>query len=176
MSRFRLGSLAALAGILITIGGCAESPSGAGLDVSLSKLPAPQSPSFSRSGSADEASAVIGPEGGSLALEGGHTLVFPAGAVTEPTVISMRTDREFVGVHLEPHGLQFPAHAAPVLTLNASGATAGFGRLTVVYVDEVGQIAEVLPTQVVRGESLQTRLKHFSGYIGAGTRQSYAAP
>lgn len=176
MSRFRLGSILAAAGILITIGGCAESPSASGLDTaSLTKLSAPQGPSYSVSGGSDEVTAVIGPEGGTLALAEGHQLVFPAGAVSQPTAITMRADDNFVGVHLEPHGLQFPANAAPVLTLNATGATRGFAGLTVVYVDEDGIIAEVLPTRTLRGEALQTRLRHFSGYIGAGTRQAAAA-
>lgn len=179
MSRFRLGSLVALAaGILITTGGCAESPSAPTLSASaaLVKLPAPVRPAYSRSGG-ESATAVIGPRGGTITLSEGHRLVFPAGAVSAPTAITMRTDAEFVGVHLEPHGLQFPADAAPVLTLNASGSTAGFSNLTVVYVDEAGEIAEILPTSTLGGTVLRTELQHFSGYIGTGSRQSsYQAP
>lgn len=178
MSRFRLGSILALAGILITTGGCAESPSAPVLPESaaLVKLPAPVRPAFSRNGG-EVASAVIGPRGGSITLGEGHRLVFPAGAVSEPTTITMRADAKFVGVHLEPHGLQFPTNAAPVLTLNASGATAGFSNLTVVYVDEAGAIAEVLPTNTLGGTVLRTELQHFSGYIGTGSRQAaYSAP
>lgn len=172
MSRFRLGSiLAAVAGILITTGGCAESPSAPALpDASaLEMLRAPVGPSFSRSGG-DVASAVIGPQGGTLTIDG-HRLVFPAGAVAEPTQITMRPDPVFVGVHLEPHGLQFPANASPVLTLDATGATAGFHRLAVVYVDETGGIVEVLPTRTLGGSIARTELRHFSGYITTGHRQ-----
>lgn len=180
MSRFRLRSiLAATAGILITTGGCAESPSAPALPeaAQLVKLAAPAGPSFSRAGGAETATAVIGPNGGSLVLSEGHRLVFPAGALSAPTEITMRRDARFVGVHLEPHGLRFPVDAAPVLTLNASGATAGFSGLTVVYVDEAGQIAEVLPTTTLGGAVLRTELRHFSGYIGTGTRQeAYQAP
>ena len=179
MSRFRLGTILAAAGILITTGGCAESATAPVLPeaAQLVKLTAPVGPSFSRAGGAETATAVIGPRGGSIALGEGHRLVFPAGALSEPTEITMRTDPEFVGVHLEPHGLRFPASATPVLTLNASGATAGFSGLTVVYVDEAGQIAEVLPTTTLGGAVLRTTLQHFSGYIGTGTRQeAYQAP
>lgn len=174
MSRFRLRSiLAAAAGILITTGGCAESPSAPALPEAsqLVKLTAPVGPSFSRAGGAEAATAVIGPEGGVLTIAEGHQLVFPAGALSEPTEISMRPDPVYVGVHLEPHGLQFRANAAPVLTLNAAGATAGFTRLTVVYVDEGGEIDEVLPTRTLGGSIARTELRHFSGYITTGHRQ-----
>lgn len=172
MSRFRLGSiLAVAAGILITTGGCAESPSAPPSETAgLVMLRAPQGAIFSHSGEGSS-SAVIGPEGGTLSIGSGHQLVFPAGAVSAPTVISMRADPVYVGVHLEPHGLQFPASAAPVLTLNASGATAGFERLAVVYVDEAGEIAEVLPTRTTGGSIVRAKLRHFSGYITTGHRQ-----
>lgn len=173
MVRSRLSSILALAaGILITTGGCAESPSGAAVvDTSaLVMLRAPQGPSFSRSGEGTS-SAVIGPEGGTLSTSWGHQLVFPAGALSEPTEITMSTDPIYVGVHLQPHGLEFPANAAPVLTLNATGATVGFTRLAVVYVDDAGQIAEVLPTRTVNGAVVRTQLRHFSGYITTGHRQ-----
>jgi hypothetical protein len=169
MSRFRLGSiLAAAAGILIISGGCAESPSapvqaGAALEL----LRAPQGPSFDRSGS-ESRSQVIGPEGGVIELAVGR-LVFPAGAVSQPTEIGMRVDGEYQGVRLSPHGLQFPANAQPVLELRAVGAGADRAGLTVVYVDEANQILEVLPTDS-RGSRLTTSLEHFSGYIIATTR------
>jgi hypothetical protein len=176
MARSRLGSVLALAaGILITTGGCAESPSApTAADASaLVMLRTPQGPSFSRSGGDGVAKAIIGPQGGSISLAEGHRLVFPAGALSAPTEISMQADAKYVGVHLEPHGLRFPAGASPVLTLNASGSTAGFSRFAVVYVDEAGQIAEVLPTRT-QGGVLRTELEHFSGYIGTGSRQESA--
>jgi hypothetical protein len=97
--------------------------------------------------------------------------VFPAGALREPTLISMTTDPEYVGVELEPHGLVFPAGRGPVLTLNYSGADVSpFSSLAVVYVDDAGNPLEVLPTSVLGGsEKLRTRLQHFSGYITIGT-------
>lgn len=170
MSRFRLGSILAFAaGILIISGGCAESPSApmqAG--ASLELLRAPQGASFSRSGS-DSRSQVIGPEGGVIEISAGR-LVFPAGAVLQPTEIGMRADGEYQGVHLSPHGLQFPAGAQPVLELKAAGAGAERLGLKVVYVNDAHQILEVLPTAVVRNE-LTVSLEHFSGYIIAGNRQ-----
>jgi hypothetical protein len=170
MSRFRLGSiLAAAAGILITAGGCAETPSapapvGAGLEL----VAAPEGPSFYRSGS-NEATEVIGPEGGVIQL-GAHRLVFPAGAVSEPTEIGVRADAWYQGVRLSPHGLQFPADAQPVLEMRASGLPlARLLGLQVVYVDDSNRILEVLPT-TRDGSAVTVNLEHFSGYIIATTR------
>jgi hypothetical protein len=170
MFRFRLGTiLAATAGILIISGGCAESPSapvqaGSGLELLL----APGGPSFARSGS-DAASQLIGPEGGVIELASGQRLVFPAGALSQPTEIGMRADGEYQGVRLSPHGLTFPADARPVLELRAVGGGAERRTLSVVYVNETNSILEVLPTQR-RGNELSVHLEHFSGYIVAGGR------
>ncbi|HEX6039985.1 hypothetical protein [Longimicrobium sp.] len=170
MSRFRLGSILALAGILITGGGCADTVSapvqpGEGLELIL----APTGPSFSVAGK-ESASKVIGPEGGTIELSSGHRLEFPAGALSEPTEIGMRTDDRYQGVHLSPHGLVFPAGAEPVLTLRASGVESrGFSSVVVTYVDDRNQILEVLSTDR-RGNTLSTHLEHFSGYLLGGGR------
>lgn len=173
MSRFRLGSiLAVAAGILITAGGCAESPSApvqAGASLELLRLA--DGPSYSRSGSVSR-SQLIGPEGGVIETSAGR-LIFPAGAVSEPTEIGMRADGEYQGVRLSPHGLQFPANAQPVLELRATGAAAGRADLRVVYVDDANQILEVLPTDG-QGSRVITHLEHFSGYILAGNRSDAA--
>ncbi len=171
MSRFRLSSIAALAaGILITTGGCAESPSapvqvGAGLEL----LAVPQGPSFATSATG-AASRMIGPEGGVIEL-GASRLVFPAGAVSQPTEIGMRADGQYQGVRLSPHGLQFPADAQPVLELRAVGAGAARNGLKVVYVDDANQILEVLPTGR-HGNTVSTHLQHFSGYLISSGRSS----
>lgn len=170
MSRFRLGSIVALAGILITGGGCADTLSapvqpGQGLELLL----APQGPSFSLSGT-QSASKVIGPEGGSIALPGGHALVFPAGALSQPTEIGIRSDALYQGVQLSPHGLVFPANARPVLTLRASGPeAAAFSFLAITYVDDAHNILEVLPT-TRQGNTVTAHLEHFSGYLVGGGR------
>lgn len=176
MSRFRLGTiLAAAAGILITTGGCAESPSapaevGAGLEL----LAVPQGPSFAMSATG-AVSKVIGPEGGVI-LVGDSRLVFPAGAVSQPTEIGIRADAEYQGVRLSPHGLQFPANAQPVLELRAKGTAAARASLQVVYVDDANQILEVLPT-TRRGNTVSVNLEHFSGYlISSGRSEEMSQP
>ncbi|HLM66094.1 MAG TPA: hypothetical protein VK358_01140 [Longimicrobium sp.] len=176
MVRSRLGSILALAaGILITTGGCAESPSApvqAGASLELLRLP--QGPSFSRSGS-ETRSQVIGPEGGVIEISAGR-LVFPAGAVSEPTEIGMRADGAYQGVRLSPHGLQFPANAKPVLELRATGPSVDRLALQVVYVNEANQILEVLPNNG-QGSRVITHLEHFSGYlIASGRSEDAAAP
>ncbi|HEX6912620.1 MAG TPA: hypothetical protein VF142_19595 [Longimicrobium sp.] len=172
MSRFRLGSILAVAGILITGGGCTDTVSapvqpGQGLEL----LRAPQGPSLALSGS-QSASKVIGPEGGVIALPGGHELVFPAGALSQPTEIGIRSDGQYQGVHLSPHGLVFPAGAEPVLTLRATGPeAAAFSSLVVTYVDDARNILEVLPTSR-HGNTVTAHLEHFSGYIVGGGRSA----
>jgi hypothetical protein len=176
MARSRVGSILALAaGILITTGGCAESPSApvqAGASLELLRLQ--QGPSFARSGS-ETRSQVIGPEGGVIEIAAGR-LVFPAGAVSQPIEIGMRADGAYQGVRLSPHGLQFPANAKPVLELRATGPGVDRLALQVVYVNEANQILEVLPTDR-HGNRVTTHLEHFSGYILSGGRaEETAAP
>ncbi len=170
MTRFRSSFAASiLAGTLLVVGGCADAPSGAApLAVSgMEKIAAPAGPSRSLSGDAVVAK-VIGATGGELVTVSGHRLVFPAGALAHPTEISIRDDATFVGVHLEPHGLRFPAGRGPVLTLNVAGAeTAGYDVLRIVYVDDDGAILEVLPATLGDGTA-STKLRHFSGYIAVG--------
>lgn len=169
MSRIRFGSLLAAAGILIVTGGCADSPSApAAPGADLELLRAVEGPSFSRAGS-DVQARVIGPEGGAIELSSGHTLTFPAGAVSAPTEIGMRADADYQGVRLSPHGLRFPASAQPVLTLRARGAASARADLRVVYVGEGNQILEVLPT-TLEGGAATVSLEHFSGYILGGSR------
>jgi hypothetical protein len=157
----------ALAGILIGIGGCAEVPSAPSGEAAYHFLAAPSGPSLSRSGQGS--SAVIGPDGGVLTTTNGHQIVFPAGALAEPTEISIRSNPRYSGVELEPHGLQFPAGHEPVLSLNVGAADLSrFSNVNVLYVDDQGRVLEVLRTSV-RGQRIETQLQHFSGYIGAGS-------
>lgn len=154
-------SALALAGILITIGGCSESPS-ATADPFLVRE---RGARFDVGGTAG---AVIGPEGGSIQTAAGDRIVFPEGALAEPTAISITSNTDYVGVELEPHGLRFPAGHEPVLQLSTSGSNArAFRSLSTVYVDESGTVAEVLPTEV-RGNRTEANLHHFSGYLVAG--------
>lgn len=166
MRRLSLRTTLALAGILITIGGCAENPSSSvGADSSWQKIARADGPSFSRSGS-ESASVLIGPAGGVIETAG-HKLVFPAGALAEATVITMTADPAYVGVELQPHGLQFPRGSEPTLTLSLNGASVqGFSRLTIAYMGDNGEILEILPTSGLGSSGkYRTSLQHFSGYV-----------
>jgi hypothetical protein len=155
----------ALAGILIAIGGCTESPS------------APATPSapqfvirsshlrFDVSGSA---SAVIGVAGGTVVTPAGDRLIFPVGALAQPTEITLTSSDSYVGVQVQPHGLTFAPGRQPVLVLNTAGSNAGsFRKLEVSYVDESGNVAEVFPA-AAGAETLTTTLPHFSGFLASG--------
>lgn len=154
----------ALAGILIAIGGCAESPSTPEAREFVQRT-ADVRYNVEGSGSA---SAVIDARGGALQTAAGDRIVFPAGAVAQPTRITITSDKRYAGVELEPHGLQFPAGHEPVLQINMQGSNAGgYRSLSVVYVNESGAVAEVLPTST-GGSRAAANLQHFSGYIVAG--------
>ena len=154
-------SALALAGILITIGGCSESPSGTGSQFVVREGGA----RFSASGTMG---AVITPAGGSIQTPAGDRIVFPAGAVAEPTTITLTSSSQYAGVELEPHGLRFPAGHEPVLEISTNGSNArAFRSLNIVYVDESGVVAESLPTSGSSG-AMQANLRHFSGYLIAG--------
>jgi hypothetical protein len=164
MPKRTLRSFLALAGILVGIGGCSDAPTAAPTVGDLTLLRAPASAAFSLSGQGSlEVSAVIGSEGGVLANANGQRLVFPAGALSEPTRITMTPSSEYLGVDLEPHGLRFPTHARPTLTLPLSGIEPRHTRLWIVYVEREN-ILEVLPTAQPGGTAISARLPHFSTY------------
>jgi hypothetical protein len=155
-------SALALAGILIAIGGCAESPSASGPGQFVARG------SQARFDVSGTSSAVIGATGGTLVTAEGDRIIFPAGALKEATRVTITSDDAYVGVQLEPHGLQFPAGRQPVLVLNTAGSNAAeFRQLDVSYVDETGTVAEVLPATAGAG-TLTTTLPHFSGFLASG--------
>lgn len=169
-------ALSLLAGILITIGGCTEHPSPAGADTEQQlrqvQLSAPSGGVRANKGILDDASSkVIGPEGGTLNISGGHKLEFPAGALSEPTLITARAGKVFVEVEFGPHGLQFPAGHEPVLTLSYKGVVnvLNEGSLTIAYM-EGARISEVLAGQVDTGaKTVSAKVGHFSKYAMVGT-------
>jgi hypothetical protein len=158
-------SALALAGILIAIGGCTDTPSSSADWQALSRS-GPQA-RFDISGSS--ASAMIGASGGTLVTSAGDRITFPAGALHQPTLITITSSSEHVGVQILPHGLQFPEGRQPVLTLNTAGSNAeSFHSLNVSYVNDAGNITEVLSASVGSG-TLTASLPHFSGLLGVGS-------
>lgn len=156
--RFRAAT-AALAGILIAIGGCSETPSSPAQPGFLRRA---AHPSFDITGTS---SAVIDGRGGTVQSAAGDKIVFPAGALSQPTTVTLTSDGTYVGVELQPHGITFPAGLEPQLILNA-GATVP-GGAEIVYLNEAGSISEELSTSVSGGK-LRASLHHFSKYIALG--------
>lgn len=155
----------ALAGILITIGGCTESPSAPAKREFVQRTSAAR---FEVSGSG-VASAVIDGRGGMLQTAAGDRIIFPAGALLQPTQITITSDPRYAGVELEPHGLRFPAGREPILQLSTASSNAfQFRSLSVAYIGQDGGIEEILPTVTANGQ-VMTNLHHFSGYLTIGT-------
>lgn len=166
MSKLALRTaFAAVAGILIAIGGCAENPASISAPTDSYQI-------ISVSGLArgELTSAVIGPEGGTLQI-GIAKVYFPAGAVAQPTRISMQADLTSLGVIMQPHGIVFPENAQPVLTLDVSSVVlSAFRNTAIAYIDENGQISEILPTELLGSSGkARTTLPHFSkfSYVGS---------
>lgn len=115
----------------------------------------------------------IHPTGGFIHIWGaGFTLYFPAGAVSEPTEITVTAPAgDLVGYHMEPHGIEFPV---PVVAVQSLWGTNAFGRLdlTAAYfggtLSPVISALEILP---LRAPALPWfavfRIDHFSGYVVA---------
>lgn len=168
-------ALSLIAGILITIGGCSEHPSTAGADTEQQfrqvQLSAPGGGVRANRGIlGEQSSKVIGPEGGTLSISGGHKLEFPAGALSEPTEITARGGRVFVEAEFGPHGLQFPAGHEPVLTLSYKDAVnlRDESSLKVAYM-EGARTTEVLTGQVdTSAKTVSVRIEHFSRYALVG--------
>lgn len=177
MAKLRMRAVlsAITAGILITVGGCSEqSPTvnvGPEAGESYQRIEVRSAPGGASYDSGNgRAEKVIGPEGGTLAIPGGHTLAFPAGALTQATMIRARVDAQYVAVELEPHGIRFPVGQGPALTLSYEGTSAeAFNKLVTLYVGDSNQVEEVLNVENNRAAQTATvRLQHFSRYYLAG--------
>jgi len=162
-----------VAGILITIGGCSEPNPTISPDAGTPRFVEIQSTVQGVAGllgGEQRAEKVIGPEGGTLAMAGGHTLTFPAGALSRPTKIKAKSSTRFVEVDLGPEGLTFPTGHEPVLTLNYAGTNSGlFSTLSIVYLSDSGEILEVLRTENdSSSKTVKAQLRHFSRYATIG--------
>lgn len=164
MSKRLIRTTLAAAGILVAIGGCSDAnPAASGAAHFLSRGTQARLDVSGNTGS-----AVIDSRGGTVQTPAGDRLVFPAGALSAPTTITLTSSSDYVGVEVQPHGIAFPAGAEPVLTLNATGANLkGLHSVNVDYVDESGALAETLQTSVSGGR-LTASVHHFSKYYAVG--------
>jgi hypothetical protein len=131
------------------------------------------------------ATARITIEGGVIALpSAGLRVTFPAGAVTEPVDVTVRTaSARRVAYEFEPHGLIFarPVLVEQVLSGTSAASDAGLRRaLVATYVatgfddraDGAVDADEVLPVRLdARGRVASFEVTHFSGYQLASGRK-----
>ena len=108
-----------------------------------------------------QGSAVIGPAGGTLWI-GTHRLIVPAGALTQPVLISgtVPEGRPFE-IDLQPHGLQFRKAAG--LILDASSCTE---VPTIVYLIDQYNVSPPIPAIYSNWwHMIACPIWHFSGYM-----------
>jgi hypothetical protein len=115
-----------------------------------------------------KSTVTLGTAGGSVSV-GPHTLVVPAGALSEPVTISAENISDNVNsVRFSPEGLQFQKAAS--LTMSYSNCS-GLGMLLpkkVAYTTELLSILELLQSVDLAGQKKVTgQLKHFSRYAVA---------
>jgi hypothetical protein len=124
-------------------------------------------------------------DGGVIALpSAGLRVTFPAGAVTEPVDVTVRTaSARRVAYEFEPHGLVFarPVLVEQLLSGTSAASDAALRRaLVATYVatgfddraDGAVDADEVLPVQLdARGRVASFEVLHFSGYQLASGRK-----
>ena len=163
-----VAALAGLTAMVLLAAGCAEQdPTGVelqpagGLQVGSVAHPviAPtmfHSASYSR---------VIDGRGGVLHF-GIGSLTFPPGALSQPTVITARTDGVTVAAAFGPHGLVFPAHSSPTLTFVIPLAASISAKGSVYYVDSRNVVLEDMGASFASEPgTVQTSVRHFSKFI-----------
>lgn len=108
-------------------------------------------------------SALIGPSGGTLVV-GNNRLIVPAGALTQPVMISGTVPAEpYAAIHFEPQGLQFRKPAG--LQLDATGCTLPDGEQHVDYVADDGTVLERIDATYSNWwHAVAAPINHFSVY------------
>jgi hypothetical protein len=107
---------------------------------------------------------VIGPEGGELKI-GPHTLRIPAGALTEPTVVTGESPvSNLVTVTFSPHGLTFLKQPTLSLSYAHCFLPQDF-RYRLAYVDDDNNLIEYPLSEDRKGkDKVVGRIWHFSKY------------
>ena len=117
----------------------------------------------------DAETETIGPEGGTLTA-GPHTLVVPAGALDEPTKITMsvRTGSGVNAVHFEPEGLKFGRSASLTMSYANCDLLGKVLPKRIAYADDaLNIITYVLSLDNLWGKRVTGKLDHFSDYVVA---------
>lgn len=130
-------------------------------------LGGPVSLLFCSPSKAAEASALIGPSGGTL-LVGRHSLTVPAGALSEPVLITATVPASSVNqVDFEPEGLEFRQPARLTLSYGNCVFT-GLLPKKIVYTTDLLAILQILPSfDNAVSRSVSADIGHFSRYAVA---------
>jgi hypothetical protein len=115
------------------------------------------------------ASTIIGPEGGTLSLNG-HRLVIPAGSIAAPRpVFLLEPASDYLAVEVRPSGLRFPSRP-PTLEISTARCAAPVPpQLEILRWDPESKAWERLPTPTERrgdgvGSVYSVALDHLSIY------------
>jgi hypothetical protein len=113
----------------------------------------------------DSASAVIGPEGGVIAV-GPHRLSIPAGALDTPTTITAIAPADSVNrIEFTPQGLTFAQPASLTMSYANCGALAQLVPKRLAYTSDALAILELLPSvDDLLAHQVTGQLGHFSDY------------
>lgn len=117
----------------------------------------------------DSETRTIGPDGGSISA-GPHVLTIPAGALKEPTKITMTapSGRGVNQVHFEPEGLQFDRSAS--LTMSYANCSL-LGKLLPKRIAYTGEglriLSYLLSLDNIFAKRVTGKLDHFSDYVVA---------
>lgn len=115
----------------------------------------------------------IGPEGGVLRA-GRHSLTIPAGALREPTVITMEAPPSLsAAVRFAPHGLKFAVPLTLAVDYGRCLVPAG-DAAGVAYVDAALDVLEWPATRAGKAGRVEARIWHFSTYVAALQSGGYA--
>ena len=156
--------LGTVAGILILASGCADQ------DPTAAQLKPAQALSAARAYERGTYTVSIGPSGGSISFPIGQ-IVFPAGSVSEETVITAKVDGHTLAVDFQPH-IVFPSDAQPTLTLSFAGLAVTGRELVVYHIDDSGHVIDRIAPSINAADSgASVAVDSFSGFIlGTGKR------
>lgn len=116
----------------------------------------------------DSTTRTIGAGGGTITAGRGKFII-PAGAVPVPTTITMVQPADNLSSYrFYPEGLQF-TNTRPTLQIDYSKCEKGLKESPpqIVYIDETGQVLEILATTVVQKIFVRAVISHFSRYAVA---------
>jgi hypothetical protein len=175
-SRMPRRLIAAIAVVSLTLSGCERPAPTAALppevaDISLSELKIVRRV-LARATAAQKVEHLIDQHGGTMTFSGGHSIEFPAGALSGLTRIRADVSGDSLKIKFGPSGLVFPDSALPILTYSYTDNTglteADAPHLQIVYLNGQGTILEALPTEYdTAAKTVRARVRHFSIYAVA---------